>query len=98
MNRRKYNTLSTHLVKDHFLFDQPKHRKLGLIFKALQGRLWTPFLITSVAQGHIYQLVYGGSVSHQHYRPLKIGQLLAEVLLPHSLQGLSLFFILVRKG
>src|SRR5580765_6588606 len=81
MNRRKYNTLSTHLVEYHFLFDQPKHRKLGLIFKALQGRLWTPFLITAVAQGHVNPLVYGGSVSHQHYRPLTIGQLLAEVLL-----------------
>ena len=49
MDPRKYNALSTHPVKYHILFDQPKRRKSGLIFKALQGRLWTPFLITSVA-------------------------------------------------
>jgi hypothetical protein len=29
-----------------------------LIFKAVQGWLWTPFLITSVAQGHTNQLAY----------------------------------------
>jgi hypothetical protein len=58
MNRRKYNALSTHLVKYHFLFDQPKRRKSGLILKALQGRLCAPFLITSVAQGHANQLAY----------------------------------------
>jgi hypothetical protein len=56
MNRRKYNALSTHLVKYHFLFDQPKRRKSGLILKALQGPLWIPFLITSVAQGHTNQV------------------------------------------
>jgi hypothetical protein len=49
MHRRKYNALSTHLVKYHSLFDQPKRRKSGWIFKALQGRLWIRFLITSVA-------------------------------------------------
>jgi hypothetical protein len=58
MNRLKYNALSTHLVKYHFLFDQPKRRKSGLIFKALQGRLWTPFLIASVAQDHANPLAY----------------------------------------
>jgi hypothetical protein len=58
MNRRKYNALSTHLVKSHFLFDQPKRRTSELILKALQGRLWTPFVITSVAQGHANQLAY----------------------------------------
>jgi len=58
MNRRKYHALSTHLVKYHFLFDQPKRRKSGLIFKALQGRLWTPFVITYVAEGHVNQLAY----------------------------------------
>jgi len=58
MDRRKYNAFSTHLVKYHFLFDQPKRRKLGWIFKALQGRLWTPFLITSVTQGHTNQWAY----------------------------------------
>jgi hypothetical protein len=58
MNRRKYNELSTRLVKYRFLFDQPKRRKSGLIFKALPGRLWTPFLITSVAQRYTNQLAY----------------------------------------
>src|SRR4029077_6699565 len=49
MNRRKYNVLSTHLVKYHFLFDQPKRCKEELILKALQGWLRIPFLITPVA-------------------------------------------------
>jgi len=62
-----------------FLISQ-NAEKSGLIFKALHGRLRTPFLITSVAQGHTNQLAYWGGVSHQRYRPLKIGQLLAEVL------------------
>jgi hypothetical protein len=44
----KFNVLSIHPVKYRFLFDQAKSRKSGLILKALQGRLWTPFLITSV--------------------------------------------------
>jgi len=51
MNRRKYNALSTYLIKYCFLFDQPQHQKSRLILKALHGRLWTPFLTTSVAQG-----------------------------------------------
>ena len=80
MHRRKYHAFSTHLVTYHCLFDQPKGRKSGWIFKALQGRLWTPFLITPVRQGHTNQSAYRGSVSHQRYRPLKIGQLLEEVL------------------
>ena len=49
MNHREYNASSTHLVKYHFLFDQPKRCKEGLILKALQGRLQIPFLITPVA-------------------------------------------------
>jgi hypothetical protein len=44
------------MIKKAFLFDQPKRRKSGLILKALQGRLWIPFLITSVARGHTNQL------------------------------------------
>jgi hypothetical protein len=38
-----------YVLKDHFLFDQPKWCKEGLILKALQGRLRIPFLITPVA-------------------------------------------------
>jgi hypothetical protein len=41
-----------------FLLDQPKRRKSGLILQALQGRLCTPFLITSVAEGYTNQLAY----------------------------------------
>jgi len=58
MKRRKYHALSTHLVKYHFLFNQPKRRKSGLILKVLQGRLWPPFLIISVAEGHTHHSAY----------------------------------------
>jgi hypothetical protein len=45
----QHKALSALVISKDFLFDQPKRRKSGLILKALQGRLWTPFLITSVA-------------------------------------------------
>jgi hypothetical protein len=67
------------LIKYHFLFDQPKRGEEGLILKVLQGRLQIPFLITLAAQGHTNQLTYRDGVSHQLYRPLKIGQLLSQV-------------------
>jgi hypothetical protein len=86
MHRRKYHAFSTHLVNYHCLCDQPKRRTSGVIVKALQGRLWTPFVSTAVAYGHTHPLAYGGSVAHQRYRPLKIGQLLAEVVLPRLSQ------------
>jgi hypothetical protein len=79
VNRRQYNSLSTHPVKYHFLFDQPKRCKEGLILQALQDWLRIPFLITPVAEGHTKQLTYWDRVSHRLYRPLKIGQLLPEV-------------------
>jgi hypothetical protein len=58
MNRRTYKAFSTPLVTCHCLFDQPQRRKSGLLFKALPGRLWTPFVITAVAEHHTHQLAY----------------------------------------
>ena len=50
MHRRTSTAFSTPLVTYHLLFDQQTRRTAGWIVQALQGRWWTPFLITSVVQ------------------------------------------------